>query len=286
MALVVLPGVIWAWRWLRVTLPPVRRAPAISTELGLFVTAIRKELVQQWRTGRMLVVGAIFAVSGLGSPLLARFTPELLSSLPGAEQFASLIPPPTVADAIAQYIKNLTQFGFIIAVLLGMSAVVGEKERNTAALILSKPLPRWAFVMSKFTAQALVYLLAFVLSALGAYYYTAILFEPLDLGAFLFGNLLLLVWLLTFAAVTLTGSTLAPSTAAAGGIGFGGAVLLLLAGSLPYVGPLMPGALVAWAGQLGWTGQVTPQVGALAASVVLIVVSLLGAVAAFEVQEL
>ncbi|MCP4424190.1 MAG: YhfC family intramembrane metalloprotease, partial [Chloroflexi bacterium] len=166
LAVLALPGVVYLWRlgigdWrLEIEQSPV-------SNLRLFVTAVRKELQQQWRTKRVLVVAAVFLLFGLGSPLLAKFTPEMLNFIEGAEQFADLIPEPTTADSLTQYIKNLTQFGFIMAILLGMGAVAGEKERGTAAMILSKPLPRWAFVLSKFAAQALVYALGFVLSAAG-----------------------------------------------------------------------------------------------------------------------
>ena len=77
---------------------------------------------------------------------VAKFTPQLLTSIEGAEQFADLIPEPTTADAMGQYIKNITQFGFILVIVLGMGAVAGEKEKGTAVMILSKPLARWSFV--------------------------------------------------------------------------------------------------------------------------------------------
>jgi len=282
-----LPGATWAWA-IRSKTPATRPVLGMARagEWKLFGFSISKELTQQWRSRRALVVGVVFLVFGMGSPLLAKFTPEMLHMIPGAEQFADLIPTPTTADALGQYIKNLTQFGFILALLLGMGAVAGEKERGTAALILSKPLPRWAFILSKFVAQALVYLLAFGLAAFGAAYYTGLLFEPLAPGPFLLGNLLLWVWLLTFAAVVLLGSTLASSTGVAAGIGFGGAVALLLAGSTPRYGALAPAGLVGWASQLGLAGPEVANGGALAASVVWIVVCLIVAVAVFETQEL
>ena len=285
--LLALPGAAWAWA-IRERIPaiqPVSRT-ARAAEWRLFGLSLSKELTQQWRSRRALVVGVVFLVFGMGSPLLAKLTPEMLGMIPGAEQFADLIPTPTTADALGQYIKNLTQFGFILAVLLGMGAVAGEKERGTAALILSKPLPRWAFVVAKFVAQALVYLLAFGLAALSTAYYTSLLFEPLAFGPFMFGSLLLWVWLLTFAAVTLLGSALAPSTGVAAGIGFGGAVALLLAGIIPRYGALAPAGLVAWASRLGLAVPGAANGGALAAGVVWIVVCLIVAVAVFETQEL
>ena len=282
-----LPGLAWVWYlWRRRDGKPRRLLQPFGVEMKLFFTALNKELLQQWRTKRVLVVLAVFALFGLMSPMIAYFTPQLLGLIEGAEMFADIIPEPTEADAIAQYIGNITQFGFIIALLLGMGAVAGEKERGTAAMVLSKPLPRWAFILSKFVAQALVYAAAFLLAALATYYYTAILFDGLQLGPFLLGNLLLLEWLLVFAAVTLLGSAIARTTGAAAGVALVGAMLLFLAGSLPTVGPLAPSGLVAWASQLGLATEVPSNWGAVAANAVLVVVIVLGAVAAFEKQEL
>lgn len=258
----------------------------MRADLRLWWEALRKELWQQWRTGRIYVVGAVFVVFGLASPLLARFTPELLGSLEGAEQFADLIPTPTAADALGQYIKNLTQFGFILAVLLGMGAVAGEKEKGTAALILSKPLPRWAFILSKFVAQGLVYVASFVVAAAGAYGYTLYLFGPIDVGDFLLINGLLALWLLVFVAVSVLGSTLGKTTGAAAGISLAGCVLLLVLGTLPRIGPYMPGGLVGWAGALAIGQPAAANGNALAASVALILACLVAAVAVFEVSEL
>lgn len=292
LATVLLPGLVWTWRTSPRDILSIRRqVRGVSAQWSLLTTAVRKELLQQWRTKRVLVVAAIFLLFGMGSPLLAKFTPQLLTSIEGAEQFADLIPEPTNVDALSQYVKNLTQFGFIMAVLLGMAAVAGEKERRTAAMILSKPMPRWAFVLSKFVAQALVYAAGFAMASLGAFYYTSILFEPLELGPFMLGNLLLLIWLLVFTAVTLLASTLASSTGAAAGLALVGSVILLLAGSVPQTGLLAPSGLVAWAGQLGLPDALAASGafangGAVAANVALIILCLIASVATFETQEL
>jgi ABC-2 type transport system permease protein len=230
---------------------------------------------------------AIFLVFGLGSPLIAKYTPQLLSSIEGAELFADLIPEPTTADALNQYIRNLTQFGFLIAILLGMGAVAGEKERGTAPMILSKPLPRWAFVLSKFTAQALVYALGFALAAVGAALYTALLFDGLDMAAFMLGNVLLLIWLLAYVAITLLGSTLTSSTGAAAGVSLGGAILILLLGSIPQLSMIMPSALVGIASQAGLPDVTLPSAAApVVATLSLILICLITAVGAFDAQEL
>ena len=103
---------------------------------------LRKELLEQWRTTRLPVVATVFLLVGLSSPLLARFTPEILKAV-GGGQFSIMLPTPTAADAYDQLAKNLGQFGALIAVLLAMGSVATEKERGTAALILTKPAGRW-----------------------------------------------------------------------------------------------------------------------------------------------
>jgi ABC-2 type transport system permease protein len=301
MLAVLAPGWAWAiWVIRRGSLTKAQPGP-LRGELAVFWVATVKELRQAWRTRRTLVVWAVFLAFGMLSPLFARFTSEIVSSLEGAEMFAGLIPPPTTADAMIQYLKNLSQFGFILAVLLAMGSVVGEKERRVAPMILSKPMARWAFIASKFTSQFVVYLAGFILSAFGAYYYTLFLFGPLEFGSFLLLNALLLLWLLTFVSLSLLGSTLGKSTVAAGGIGLGLCVALMLAGNLPRWGALLPGGLMAWATLLGQSaaglnpagdatnllsGAAAGQGGAAASALAIIVISLVLAIGLFEQQEI
>ena len=286
--LMTLPGWIWLAilyreRSSKITSQPVPFAGLVKT----FWAALNKELVQQWRTRRVLIVAAVFGLFGMASPLLAYFMPQMFTFIPGAEQFASLIPPPTVLDALTQYSKNISQFAFILAILLGMSAVAGEKERGTASLILSKPLTRTAFVLSKFFAQVILYLGGFVLALAGAYFYTIILFGSLDFALMLKITLLLLAWLLPYVAFTLLASVIGNTTSSAAGIAAVFAVLLMLIGSIPKINTFMPGALMGWANLLS-SGQVSTPVngGALALCLTLVVGILVAAVAVFEQQEL
>ena len=286
LALMAAPLIIWVWRRRpEDQVKKTRQLGSLIPEIKLFVVSLRKEMLFQWRSRRVVIIGAIFLLFGMVSPLLAKFTPALLGSLEGAEQLADFIPEPTAEEAIGQYIKNLTQFGFVLAILMGMGSVVGEREKGTAAMILSKPMPRWAFITSKYISQAIVYSLGFILAMIAAYYYTVFLFGPIDLFAFLGVNILLLLWLLVFVAVTIFGSTAGRTTAAAAGIALVVSVMLLFASSIPRYGALAPGGLVAWAGQLLVGNETVPNGGSVALSLVLILVALIAALAVFEEQE-
>src|SRR5258707_11737221 len=202
----------------------------------IFWVALRKELLEQWRSYRLLVAAAVLLSLGLLSPLTAKFTPELIRLVPNGDQIAGLIPAPTALDAVAQYLKNMSQFAVILALLLAMGSVTQERERGTAAMMLSKPLPRWAFLTAKFAALGLTFGLSLVLAGAGAYYYTWLLFGPLGLGAWAALNGLLLVFTLVYVALTLLCSVLTRSQAAAGGIAFGLLELLTILGAVPPVG--------------------------------------------------
>jgi ABC-2 type transport system permease protein len=291
--IILIPGWIWLARlWqernkeiseLNEDLP---HSGPITREIGLFLVSLRKEFLFLWRTWRVLILCAVLLAFSIMSPLMVKFTPQMLSAIEGAEMFADLIPEMTIADAIAQHIETISQFGFIIVILMGMGIVAVEKEMGTAAMVLSKPLSRGGFLNSKFAAQVVLYFLAFTLALAGGYYYTTILFGHIDFMLYVGINLLLLIWVLVFVAVTLLGSTLGNSSASAAGFALGGSILFLIAGTIPRYGPLLPGGLLAWAGQIGAQVDVAPNWGAVTMSFVIILLCLIAALGVFERQEL
>jgi len=205
--------------------------------------------------------------------------------VPGAESFAGLVPPPTVMDAIAPYIKNISQFAVLLGLLLPMGAVAQEKDKGTAALMLAKPLPRSVFLGTKFIAYSTTFLISLVLAAAGAYYYTLLLFSGLPATAWLAMNGLLWLYTLVILAQTLFFSTLFRSQAAAAGLSFGVIILLSIFGAFPSLAQYLPTELIQWGGSL-LAGQATPAWPALWVSLGLIVAYLLGAWLVFRKQEL
>src|SRR5207344_2457824 len=83
----------------------------------------RKELLESWRTLRLPIVGGLFLLVGLTSPLLAKFLPEIIKAAAGDQLPAIPIPTPVAADAVDQLWKNLAQFGAFAAIVLAMGSV-------------------------------------------------------------------------------------------------------------------------------------------------------------------
>ena len=204
---------------------------------------LRKELLESWRTMRLPIVGGLFLVVGLTSPLLARFLPEIVEAAAGDQLPAIPIPTPVPADAVDQLWKNLAQFGVFAAIVLAMGSVATERDRGTAAFVLSKTVSRGTFLGAKVVGLGLVLGLCTTLAVTVGWFYTAILFEPMPVGGWIGFAVLAWLGLATWAAITFLASTVTGSTAAAAGIGFGALLVLSLVAAVPNVGRFLPGGL-------------------------------------------
>ncbi len=250
-----------------------------------FMTVFRKEMQEQWRTYRFLIVVAVFAAFGLASPLFARFTPEMLKAIPGVPAgLLAVIPAPTITDAITQYVKNMSQFGILLALLVTMGVVVQEKERGTAAFFLTRPVSRETFLLAKFAALAIVFIIGLALAAIGCWYYTLVLFAPLAWGPFLALNGLMLLVFLVYMALALLASTVARTNGVAVGLAFVALILLLGIGALPSIGEFSPSRLFSWGETLMMGGKASAWP-AFGISLGIIVAALLAACLIFRRQE-
>lgn len=251
----------------------------------IFLAMLRKELVEQWRSRRLLAVASVFLFFGFLSPLGAKLLPDIMQSLGDTGGVVIEFSTPTAQDGLLQHVKNTSQIGVFLAVLVTMGALAREKERGTAAMILSKPASRAHFLLSKFVALTLVFGLCLALAGLACYYYTIVLFEGIGEARFVEMNLLLALFIEFYLAVTLLGSTIARSQVVAGGLGLGSVFVVAILGALPRIGDYMPTALLEWARVL-MVGSGESAWGAAAVSLGGIVICLGIALAVFERQEL
>ena len=251
----------------------------------IFLAMLRKELLEQWRSRRLVAVAAVLLFFGFLSPLSAKMLPDLMKSLGDTGGVVIEFPPPTAQDALLQHVKNTSQFGVFLAVLLAMGALAREKERGTAAMILSKPASRASFLLAKFVALTLVFGLSLILAGLACYYYTIVLFKGVGQAHFVEMNLLLALFIEFYLAVTLLGSAITRSQVVAGGLGLGAVFVVAILGALPRLGDYMPTALLEWARAL-MAGTGESAWGAVAVSLAGIIICLGIALAVFERQEL
>lgn len=232
--------------------------------MTVFVTLLIKEFRWLWRSFRIAALIAIFAILGMGSPLLLHFLPDLLES--AGNDIVATLPEFTGGDAIAEYLSNLVQMGVIGVILVTMGSVAGERSTGTAVFTLSKPVGFLQFVLAKYVALLSLVAAATLAGALGAYFYTTILFDSPPIDDLVVGVSLTLMALAVMLAITLVGSCINQSQILAGAIGLGALILLGLFGALPVLSDYSPFGLSGWATDVASGDSADPAWAALALS--------------------
>jgi ABC-2 type transport system permease protein len=246
-----------------------------------------KEFRELWRTRKFLIVLAILFVFGVLGPLTAKYMPLLMSEIPGVpEGLADVLPAPDIKMAVDEYVQNLTQFGVILAILVPMAAIVGEKHSGTAAIILSKPVSRATFLGAKWILYVVLFVSGVIIAGFGGYYYIGILFEWLEPFGFLMLNVLIAIYLVMFLSITLFASSVCPSQLAAAGLSFGVLILLVLLGAIPSLSPYLPNSLMRWGQRLTLSQGGEAAWGALVITGLIILGAWLASWLSFRIQEL
>lgn len=144
-----------------------------------FIAFIKKELLENTRNYRILIMLAIFLIFGLMSPLLAKFTPQMMEAL--MPNLAEAFENPTALDSWTQFYKNVSSLGFSLTIILFSNCLSGEYAKGTLTIMLTKGLSRPAVVLSKFTAAAIIFTVSYWLSFGVTYGYTAYLWPGASL---------------------------------------------------------------------------------------------------------
>lgn len=182
-----------------------------------YIAFTKKELLEQLRTFKWLIILSVFFLFGMMSPVLAKLMPDILSGME-MNGIAIVIPEPTVMDAYGQFFKNFTQMGILILLLVFGGTLSNEMVRGTLVNMLAKGLLRPAVILSKYTAAVLLWTLGFLLAVLTAYGYTAYLFKDANVNHLLFSVFCLWLFGCFILAMILLSSTIASGN-------FGGLIL-------------------------------------------------------------
>lgn len=183
------------------------------------VTLIKKELLEQNRTKKLLILAVVFLFVAIASPIFAQLTPMLLKSMsiPGLNLN---LPDPTFNDSIDQLIKNVSQIALLVLVFIVAGSVVDEKNKKTLEMVLAKPVQRNTFILSKFISYFLSIGVIFFISIVIFYLYTISIFAGFSFVNFMVMAMMVCLYILMIVSITILASTIVKNIAAAAGIGF------------------------------------------------------------------
>ena len=135
----------------------------------------RKEILDLIRSGRLAILGMIFAALGVMNPLVAKLTPLIIEMLSDSLAESGIIITDlsvSAMDSWVQFFKNIP-IGLIAFVLIESSIFTKEYATGTVVMSLTKGLRRSHVVISKTLVLALLWSLCYWLSFLITYAYNA-----------------------------------------------------------------------------------------------------------------
>lgn len=112
---------------------------------------VKKEWIEHFRSGRLLILGMIFVLFGIMNPAIAKMTPWLMETMADSLAESGLIVSEvkvTALDSWMQFYKN-APMALIVFVLMESSIFTKEYQSGTLVLALTKGLERFKVVVAK-----------------------------------------------------------------------------------------------------------------------------------------
>jgi len=251
-----------------------------------YIAFAKKEVLEIFRTYKILILVSVFFLFGMLSPLTAKLMPEIFKSL-ALDGIVITIPPPIALDAYAQLFKNLGQMGMLVVLLVFSGMLSAEITKGMLINMLTKGLSRSAVILSKFTVSLVTWSVSLLIAFVTTYGYTAYLFGSGNQPNLLFSVFCLWLFGTFLLSLILLSSSFTPDN-------FGGLsltsvliVILMILDAFPRLHQFNPIALasmnVALLAKTVKVGEVMPIVFVIA---LLIVMSLTGSMLIFRKRRL
>jgi ABC-2 type transport system permease protein len=244
----------------------------------------RLEILRLARTKRWLALAAVYLLFGVAGPLVTRYQEELFRNLGG--DVTIIAPEPDPAAAIAAYVQNASQIGFLVSIFVAAGALTLHAWPEWAAFLRTRVAGPRRLLTPRFVINAAANAVAFAVGALVAWYETTVLIgAPSAFGMVVGIGLGALYLTMLVAVVALAGAAVRGVLAA---VGVAAVVLLLmpLLGTVGVVRDWMPSRLVGAMPELAGGGSPSDFALAAAVAVAVILAALWGAVRLAERHEL
>ena len=121
----------------------------------------KKELMENWRTGKIITLSALTVTFGIMNPLLAKLTPYLVQTMSTTLAESGISVQKITVDATTswtQFYKNIPML-LIFFLLLFSGILTSEYQNGTIINLLTKGMKRWKIFLSKWIMGILLVLL-------------------------------------------------------------------------------------------------------------------------------
>lgn len=206
------------------------------------MTLWRLEWVRLARTGRVLIVIAVFFGMGILGPVTVRYLPEILDATDDGAAIGNL-PPVTPEAAMASFLGNAIQFGLLAIAFVGAAALAVDAKPEIAVFFRSRAsIPQILAPRYVFNAGAAV--LGFAVGVVTAVVTSGILIDWPDAADTVVASLLVMVYLLFVVALIALFGSLVRRVAPTALLTIGAVILLGFVGLYEPVEDYLPSHLV------------------------------------------
>lgn len=253
-----------------------------------FAAFTKKEILEQLRTGRLLVLIIIFCLFGIMNPAIAKMTPWMMEMM--SEQLAESGMAVTVVDVDAltswtQFFKNMPM-ALIVFLILFSGIFTTEYQKGTLINVVTKGMKRWKIFASKMSVMMIIWTLGCLICygitfGYNAYFWDNSVAHNVFFAAvcfYLFG-----LWLISVLGLASVFCNSAGSVMLALGAAFGASYLL---GLFPAVKEYVPSYLLQSPGMLTANNDTGDYLLAVLILLVLIALQSIFSVAVFNKKNL
>lgn len=167
-----------------------------------FTAFIKKEFLEQLRSGRMMLFGTVCCLFGIMNPATAKLLPWLLEIMSDQLAGNGMYVTEIKVDALTswtQFFKNMPIL-MIVFIVMFSSILTAEYQKGTLINIVTKGMKRWKILISKLLTMSAVWTAGYLITFGITYGYNAYFWDngtALNLLFAAFGYYLTGLWLIS-----------------------------------------------------------------------------------------
>ncbi len=245
---------------------------------------IKKDFLEQLRTGKMMILGIIFCLFGILNPATAKMMPWLLEIM--SEQLAEsgMSITEMKVDALTswtQFFKNMPLL-LIVFIVMFSAILITEYQKGTLINVITKGLKRWKIVCSKMLIMTAFWTLGYLITFGITYGYNMYFWDNSIAQNLLFavlGYYLVGLWLISVVLLASTASKSASAVTLTAGAAY---VLSYLLSFFPLLKEYVPTFLMSSNALLAGTIRGEQCLTAIGITALLIIFNIVLSVAIFN----
>ena len=253
-----------------------------------FAAFMKKEVLEQLRTGKILILTILFCLFGIMNPAMAKLTPWFLKISTETLAESGMLIQNVEVNALtswAQFFKNMP-IALVIFIVMSSSIFTAEYQTGTLINIITKGMKRWKILTAKTAIMAILWTLEYAVSFGITYLYTAYFWDNsiahnICFAAFTF--YMIGLWLISIIPLASAFFSQSSAVILSGGAAFLAAYLLSL---LPDLKKYMPTYLSASSALLSGTGSTGDYTAAMIITLLLMAINTAAAIVFFNKKNL